>query len=90
VKVFDQSLAERLTETQNRPSGFDYLRIILALGIILSHAGLISYGGWDIGLLGRLVLMIVPMFFALSGFLVAGSLERSRTLITFWAFARFA
>jgi peptidoglycan/LPS O-acetylase OafA/YrhL len=83
VKVFDQSLAERLTETQNRPSGFDYLRIILALGIILSHAGLISYGGWDIGLLGRLVLMIVPMFFALSGFLVAGSLERSKTLITF-------
>ena len=27
--------------------------------------------------------MIVPMFFALSGFLVAGSFERSKTLITF-------
>jgi peptidoglycan/LPS O-acetylase OafA/YrhL len=33
--------------------------------------------------------MIVPMFFALSGFLVAGSLERSKTLITFLGLRAF-
>src|SRR4029077_15672800 len=32
-----------------------------------------------------IVRLILPMFFALSGFLVAGSLERSRTLLMFLA-----
>jgi peptidoglycan/LPS O-acetylase OafA/YrhL len=47
----------------------------------------------DPGIIGgyflRLQLMIVPMFFGLSGFLVAGSLERSKTLITFLGLRAF-
>jgi peptidoglycan/LPS O-acetylase OafA/YrhL len=85
------SLDERLKATQGRPSGFDYMRIALALGVICWHTRLTSYGegigaqhNWiaDI-VLFPLAIFILPMFFALSGFLVAGSLERSKTLLTF-------
>jgi peptidoglycan/LPS O-acetylase OafA/YrhL len=92
-----QTLASRLVATQNRPSGFDYMRIILALSIICSHSTYLTHdpifgksfweslmGPMDWGyFFGPLDLLIVPMFFALSGFLVAGSLERSKTLVTF-------
>ena len=76
------------------PSGFDYLRVILALGIMSGHSALICYGKvYDPGIIGgyflRLQLMIVPMFFGLSGFLVARSLERSKTLITFLGLRAF-
>jgi peptidoglycan/LPS O-acetylase OafA/YrhL len=82
------SLGARLAETKGRPSGFDYLRISLALAVIAMH-GAITTGGqeadfvlWETPL--RSVLRaILPMFFALSGFLVAGSLERCRTLVSF-------
>ncbi len=82
------SLEERLQETRWRPSGFDYMRIALALGVIGWHAPLMSYGGSVHNRLADLVLfplaiLILPMFFSLSGFLVAGSLERSRTFLTF-------
>jgi peptidoglycan/LPS O-acetylase OafA/YrhL len=84
------SLEERLEATRFRPSGFDYLRIVLALGVICTHSTLISYGdhhAGDTGLWSLLTvprLCIVPLFFALSGFLVAGSLERSKTLFSFF------
>ncbi|MDO9002146.1 MAG: acyltransferase [Aquabacterium sp.] len=82
------TLAARLMATNNRPSGFDYMRIVLALGVIASHAFLLSYGpDVQYGRLANmgfsLTTLIVPMFFALSGFLVAGSLERTRTLVSF-------
>jgi peptidoglycan/LPS O-acetylase OafA/YrhL len=74
---------ERLSETNNRPAGFDYLRITLAVAVIISHAPLICYG-WAFHrewvshpLVRPLIFFIVPSFFALSGFLVAGSLERN-------------
>lgn len=74
---------ERLIETKNRPSGFDYLRISLAIAVIASHAPLVCYG-FDVDrainsspLVRPFVFFIVPSFFALSGFLVAGSLERN-------------
>ena len=82
------SLAQQLAATRNRPSGFDYMRIALALSVICWHSLLISYGTdrtigpWGL-VLEPLSLLIVPMFFALSGFLVAGSLERSRSLVGF-------
>lgn len=82
------TLARQLELTRNRPSGFDYMRIVLALSVICWHSILISYGNdaaageWGRAL-GPLSLLIVPMFFALSGFLVAGSLERSRSLFGF-------
>ena len=82
------SLEQQLAATRNRPSGFDYMRIILALSVICWHSLLISYGtDRTVGPWGRVLeplsLLIVPMFFALSGFLVAGSLERSRSLVGF-------
>lgn len=82
------SLEERLQATRWRPSGFDYMRVVLALGVICWHASLTSYGGTVHSWLADLVLFplaifILPMFFSLSGFLVAGSLERSKTFLTF-------
>lgn len=83
------TVAQRLDFTKNRPSGFDYIRIILAFAVILSHTRLLSYGNegrfigyWET-LYASVNVMILPMFFALSGFLVAGSLERTRTLVGF-------
>lgn len=83
-----RTLAAQLELTRNRPSGFDYMRIALALSVICWHSILISYGNdAAAGAWGRALapfsLLIVPMFFALSGFLVAGSLERSRSLFGF-------
>jgi peptidoglycan/LPS O-acetylase OafA/YrhL len=87
------TIATRLSHTQHRPSGFDYMRLILALGVIWSHARILTT---DLALLpflnmlcGPLVAFLLPMFFALSGFLVAGSLERSNTLITFFGLRVF-
>lgn len=76
------SIAERLNVTKGRPTGFDYLRIILALGVIIAHSIPLSYGlqySYQLAAtpLGSVQSWIVPMFFALSGFLVAGSLERN-------------
>jgi peptidoglycan/LPS O-acetylase OafA/YrhL len=81
------TIGSRLTETNNRPSGFDYMRLVLALGVVWSHSNLLT-GDWPEQPLLKLTFgavdaFLCPMFFALSGFLVAGSLERSNTLITF-------
>lgn len=82
------TLQDRLTATDNRPSGFDYMRLTLALLVIASHTINVCYGPaanfayWSTP--ARIPFaMILPMFFALSGFLVAGSLERCKTLISF-------
>jgi peptidoglycan/LPS O-acetylase OafA/YrhL len=82
------SLEARLQATHWRPAGFDYMRLALALGVICWHSSLTSYGGSVHSWLADLVLFplaifILPMFFSLSGFLVAGSLERSKTFLTF-------
>ncbi|MBL8481458.1 MAG: acyltransferase [Rhodocyclaceae bacterium] len=82
------SIAARLELTGGRPSGFDYLRIVLALLVVLVHAVGISHGLaadadlYDSPLRGA-VRLILPMFFALSGFLVAGSLLRTRSIGAF-------
>ena len=79
------SFGDRHAETGGHSSGFDYLRLVLAVLIIAVHSCLTSYGLaannalYD-GPLGKFCNLLVPMFFALSGYLVAGSLERSRTL----------
>ncbi|MGE8130027.1 acyltransferase family protein [Methylobacterium sp. NPDC080182] len=82
------TLSERLFLTKGRPSGFDYMRIGLAAMIVLWHTVIVSYGieaqRWLIlGPSRPIWAMILPMFFALSGFLVSGSLERSRTIVGF-------
>jgi|GEM_PF-5530545 len=71
------SLAERLNATNGRPSGFDYLRLGLAISVVIVHSVKTTYGNdaelW-VTPLRPFVRAIIPMFFALSGFLVAGSL----------------
>lgn len=84
-----QSLADRFEETGGRPSGFDYLRLILSSMVIVWHSFGVSGAGYGmvfahLGFIGKFIFpMILGMFFALSGFLVAGSLDRCQTLISF-------
>ena len=62
-------------------TGFDYLRIVLYVAVLIAHSVALStgtdraiWGGpWRFG-----IAAILPMFFALSGFLVTGSLQRVR------------
>ncbi len=82
------SLGKKLALSNDRPSGFDYLRIVLALGVVCMNSAITSYGlAGDIALwqslLRPVVRLILPMFFALSGFLVAGSLLRTSSLFQF-------
>jgi peptidoglycan/LPS O-acetylase OafA/YrhL len=65
-------------------AGFDYLRIALAVAVLVWHSDILSTGSaalyraaWS-GPFRFLLAVILPMFFALSGFLVAGSLARTR------------
>ncbi len=79
------NIEQKFLDSANRPTGFDYMRLILACSVIGMHSVRTSYGIdidsalWDTPLRPYLKL-ILPMFFALSGFLVSGSLERTRTL----------
>jgi peptidoglycan/LPS O-acetylase OafA/YrhL len=74
-----------------RTNGFDYLRIGLAIAVVCFHAYALNEGSlqgmpWAFQLGGKL---IMPMFFALSGFLVAGSLVRVSSLVEFVALRVF-
>src|SRR4051812_44634124 len=79
----------RMIATRGRTTGFDYLRIGLAISIVLWHGIITSYG-WAVEAVhwrapeGVAFRFVLPMFFALSGFLVAGSLDRCRTLLGFF------
>jgi len=81
------SIAAEIAENPRR-SGFDYLRIILAYLIMVDHSAVVC-GGAAVqeylfsGYRRPYSASLVPMFFALSGFLVASSLVRNRSLITF-------
>ena len=82
------TLSDRLIGTKYRPSGFDYLRLCLAISVVIWHTVVVNYGDaqqtalW-VGPLRPVISLILPMFFSLSGFLVAGSLERSKTVFSF-------
>ncbi|HKX78531.1 MAG TPA: acyltransferase [Novosphingobium sp.] len=80
----ENTIGARIANAGNT-RGFDYLRIILSFGVLLWHScyviGDLELEKFILGsFLGTIKLLVLPMFFALSGFLVAGSLERSRTL----------
>lgn len=83
------TLDKRWNDVGGRPSGFDYMRLTLATLVVLTHTVIIGEGRpahaaiWEQPGVRSLHAMILPAFFALSGFLVAGSLERCRTLISF-------
>jgi peptidoglycan/LPS O-acetylase OafA/YrhL len=83
-----ETLQTKITSAHNRPTGFDYMRLALASMIILFHTVITSYGvnelrSYQHGAWRMVYAMLIPMFFSLSGFLVAGSLERCRTLVSF-------
>jgi peptidoglycan/LPS O-acetylase OafA/YrhL len=83
-----QSLENRLIQTCGRPNGFDYLRLCLALGVIGIHSVTSSYGIDKSRFISESIwrapmAAILPMFFGVSRFLVAASLERSKSLPTF-------
>ena len=82
------TLADARRSAQGRPSGFDYLRFYLAVSIVIWHTVEINNGRdfevttWS-GPLRPFIGLILPMFFALSGFLVAGSLARTQSVASF-------
>ena len=84
----DMTLQSRMALARGYTRGFDYIRVVLALGVVVWHTVVTCYGDdyqvavWK-GWARPPVAMILPMFFALSGFLVAGSLERCKTLAGF-------
>ncbi|WP_353471383.1 acyltransferase [Salipiger sp. H15] len=84
------TLNDHLEAADSRPSGFDYMRLILSVLVLVIHSVQIAYGHkiymnavWGHFPLDGLAMTVLPMFFALSGFLVAGSLYRCRTLLSF-------
>jgi peptidoglycan/LPS O-acetylase OafA/YrhL len=83
------TLEDRMIETRFRSSGFDYMRLFLATLVLLAHTFNVVLGEqgtneiWR-GPLRPFLALILPMFFSLSGFLVAGSFERCRSLISFF------
>ncbi len=84
------TLQARMALARAHPQGFDYLRLLLALAVVVWHTVATCYGpavqdvAWS-GWRRPFIALILPMFFALSGFLVAGSLERCKTLAAFLA-----
>lgn len=82
------SISGRMAEIGGRSSGFDDLRLILAVSVVVLHVAAVSHGmqaemAVFLSPLRPLVRFILPAFFALSGFLVAGSLARCRTVALF-------
>ena len=74
-----------MAETGGRSTGFDYLRLGLAIAIVCWHSVVTCYGvdvetAISATAARPLIALLLPAFFSLSGFLVAGSLERSRTI----------
>ena len=63
------------------------MRLALASAVVVFHSFQLTIGRqMQSGLFGPQILIIVPAFFALSGFLVAGSAVRVRSVRTFIAF----
>lgn len=74
-----KTFADVIVRNKGYTTGFDYLRIILSTGVVLQHSFIIARQHYPIfpGQTLVLMTMILPAFFALSGFLVAGSLLRN-------------
>lgn len=82
------NFADRMDAAGGRPTGFDYMRLVLAISVVATHSVITSYGrAADHALLHSsfepFMRAILPMFFCLSGFLVTGSLLRCKTLVSF-------
>ena len=78
----------RLELAAEQPSGFDYMRLALAILVVCFHSVVTAYGSdaqreFSATPFGQISGLILPMFFSLSGFLVAGSLARAPGITTF-------
>jgi peptidoglycan/LPS O-acetylase OafA/YrhL len=78
------TIGDRLDAHRGSTNGFDYLRIVLAVAVIGWHSVSTSYGAgaelaFYVTWIRSIVYPILPMFFVLGGFLVAGSLFRTRS-----------
>jgi peptidoglycan/LPS O-acetylase OafA/YrhL len=86
-----KSIGSVLDETKGIGQGFDFLRIFLSFCILCWHSAETAYGYaisdklWTTPA-GAVAGALLPVFFALSGFLVMGSALRVRSLTTFITF----
>jgi peptidoglycan/LPS O-acetylase OafA/YrhL len=74
-----RTLGTTLDETRGIGQGFDFLRVALAMAVVFNHSFLIVEGNYDTVAkyhLWALFGTTMPMFFALSGFLITGSAGR--------------
>jgi peptidoglycan/LPS O-acetylase OafA/YrhL len=82
------TFSDKLAVAGGRPSGFDLMRLVLAIAVVCQHSMNTTMGlNRTLELLASPlrapVALILAMFFGLSGFLVTGSLVRSESLISF-------
>ena len=78
-----ESVGARLAQFKGFGPGFDMLRLLLASGVVLWHSFPLTTGSprlIDGTPFWFLVSSMVPMFFALSGFLVTASAERTKVI----------
>jgi peptidoglycan/LPS O-acetylase OafA/YrhL len=79
--LYRESIGTRLQRFNGIGPGFDFLRVALAVTIIINHSFLIVEGNFDYVKAHRLWAVFgltLPMFFSLSGFLIAASAQRLR------------
>src|SRR5579871_477963 len=79
MNVKGPSFHAAMNDARGHTTGFDYLRIGLAFLVVVSHAALLCARKIDMADTPFMPLfnMVLPSFFALSGFLVSGSLVRN-------------
>jgi len=87
--LFGYSIGDRIKDTGGFTSGFDYMRVVLAVLVLLGHSFLVSGDNQARSVVFPGVIDsirgpgILAVFFTLSGFLVAASLIRTPSLKTF-------
>src|ERR1700735_5709280 len=75
------TIGSKLDETRGIGPGFDFLRIFLAVSVLATHSVLITQGNihfFESKPYTLLYWVVLPLFFALSGFLITGSAMRLR------------
>ena len=73
------TFGSKLDQTKGIGQGFDFLRIFLAVSVLASHSVLVTQGNihfFESAPYTLLYWSVLPLFFALSGFLITGSAMR--------------